>query len=106
MLLTPIPDEPITHWLLRGLYVKILGELSNQSYYSKDIAEYLDIPITVLKLIIRELRLYGLVEYKYGNINEDGETYGSEHHITKSGREYYRKMREVYDHIDTRTTKS
>lgn len=106
MLLTPTPDDNHAQWLLRGLYVKILGEFLNQTYYSRDMAEYLGIPQPVIKPIMRELRLYGLVQYQYGNINEDGETYGSGHHITESCRNYYRKMRETYVHIDTRTTKS
>ena len=107
MLLTPTPDEPITHWLLRGLYVKILGELSNQqSYYSRDIAEYLGIPQAVLKPIMRELRLYGLVQYNHGGINDDCLMYGSGHFVTAIGREYYQKMRVEYDHINTRPTES
>ena len=106
MLLTPTPDDNHAQWLLRGLYVKILGELLNQTYYSRDMAEYLGIPQTVIKPIMRELRLYGLVQYQSGGINDDMETYGSGHFATEIGREYYQKMRVEYDHINTRPTES
>ena len=106
MLLTPTPDEPDAHWLLRGLYVKILESMRGQSYYSRDISLDTGIPQPVIKPIMRELRLYGLVQYQNGNLNEDGETYGSGHFLTTSGREYLKKMREEYLDIPSRTTKS
>ena len=101
MLLTPTPDDNHAQWLLRGLYVKILRELLQQTYYSRDIAEYLGIPQAVIKPIMRELRLYGLVQYQSGGINDDGETYGSGHYATATGREYYLKMKAEYDRINT-----
>ena len=105
MLLTPTPDDNHAQWLLRGLYVKILGELSNQqSYYSRDIAEYLGIPQTVIKPIMREMRLYGLVQYQTGGLNEDLKTYGSGHFATETGRDYYHKMRYLYVNINPRPT--
>ena len=106
MLLTPTPDEPHSHWLLRGLYVKILGELLNQTYYSRDIAEYLGIPQSVIKPIMRELRLYGLVQYQNGGINDEGLAYGSGHFATPTGRDYYQRMKAEYDRINTRPTES
>ena len=106
MLLTPTPDDNHAQWLLRGLYVKILGELLNQTYYSRDMAEYLGIPQAVIKPIMRELRLYGLVQYQNGGINDEGETYGSGHFATPTGRDYYQKMKAEYDRINTRPTES
>ena len=106
MLLTPTPDDNHVHWLLRGLYVKILGELLNQTYYSRDIAEYLGIPQAVIKPIMRELRLYGLVQYQSGGFNDEGEMYGSGHFATPTGRDYYQKMKAEYDRINTRPTES
>lgn len=106
MLLTPTPDDNHAQWLLRGLYVKILRELLQQSYYSRDIAEYLGIPQPVIKPIMRELRLYGLIQYQSGGINDEGLAYGSGHFVTATGSEYYHKMKVEYDHINTRPTKS
>ena len=107
MMLTPTPDDNHAQWLLRGLYVKILGNLSNQqSYYSRDIAEYLGIPQPVIKPIMRELRLYGLIQYQSGGINDSMETYGSGHYATPTGRDYYQKMKAEYDRINTRPTES
>ena len=106
MLLTPTPDDNHAQWLLRGLYVKILGELLQQTYYSRDMAEYLGIPQPVIKPIMRELRLYGLVQYQNGGINDDMETYGSGHYATLTGRDYYQKMKAEYDRINTRPTES
>ena len=106
MLLTPTPDDNHAQWLLRGLYVKILGELLNQTYYSRDMAKYLGIPQAVIKPIMRELRLYGLVQYQSGGINADMETYGSGHFVTPTGRNYYQKMKAEYDRINTRPTES
>ena len=106
MLLTPTPDDNHAQWLLRGLYVKILGELLQQTYYSRDMAEYLGIPQSVIKPIMRELRLYGLVQYQNGGINDDMETYGSGHYATPTGRDYYQKMKAEYDRINTRPTES
>lgn len=106
MLLTPTPDDNHSQWLLRGLYVKILEELLNQTYYSRDIAEYLGIPQAVIKPIMRELRLYGLVQYQSGGLDDGGEMYGSGHHATPIGRDYYQKMKVEYDRINTRPTES
>lgn len=106
MLLTPTPNEPVENWLLRGLYVRILSYFYTQNYYSRDIAQAMDIPQSVIKPMVRELRLYGLIKYQYGNLDEDGATYGAGHRITESGREYYRKMREEYGDNPSRTTKS
>lgn len=96
ILLTPRPDEPVEHWLLRGLYIKILECLNSGSYYSRDIAEYTGIPQEIIKPIMRELRLYGLIQFSKGNLNDDGETYGSGHHIHESGLKYLRELRKVY----------
>lgn len=108
ILLTPRPNEPVEHWLLRGLYIKILDQLHGGSYYSRNIAEYTGIPQEIIKPIMRELRLYGLVEFNKGNLNEDGETYGCGHAITLSGLEYLRTLRKVYsdDIIHTGSAKS
>ena len=106
MLLTPTPDDNHAQWLLRGLYVKILEELLNQTYYSRDMAEYLGIPKPVIKPIMRELRLYGLVQYQNGGINDEGLAYGSGHFATPTGRDYYQKMKAEYDRINTRPTES
>ena len=106
MLLTPMPDEPVEHWLLRGLYVRLLRALHGQSYYSRDLSLDTGIPQPVIKPMLRELRLYGLVQFQKGNLNEDGETYGSGHFITKDGRDYLHKMREEYNDNPSRTAKS
>ena len=108
ILLTPRPDEPVEHWLLRGLYIKILEHLNSGCYYSRDIAKYTGIPQEIIKPIMRELRLYGLIQFNKGNLNEDGETYGCGHHISESGLKYLRELRKVYsdDIRHPRPTKS
>lgn len=106
MLLTPTPEDNHAQWLLRGLYVKILGELLDESYYSQTIAEYLGIPQEVIKPILREMRLYGLVQYQSRGINEEGLAYGSGHFTTPTGRDYYHKMRDLYVNINPRPTES
>lgn len=106
MLLTPVPNEPEEHWLLRGLYVKILKFFYSQGYYSRTLANETKIPQEIIKPIVRELRLYGLITYQTAGFDEDGECYGSGHHITEAGRKYYREMRKHYEHINTGTAES
>jgi len=106
MLLTPVPNEPEEHWLLRGLYVKILKFFYYRGYYSRTLAYNTEIPQEVIKPIVRELRLYGLISYQNADFDKDGECYGSGHHITEAGRKYYQEMRKHYEHINTRTAES
>lgn len=60
-------------------------------------AKHLDVPQAILKPILREMRLDGLIQFSRGNLSEDGEIYGSGHYITEAGRKYMQEHREEYD---------
>lgn len=85
--------------MLRKLNLHILDRMSETySYYNRSLSDATDIPMPILKPMLRELRLHGLVQYNYGNLNEDGELYGSGHSLTELGREYLLRMRKMDDY--------
>lgn len=91
------PDEQAGIFYWRGLALEILKEMNVHVYYSRDIAKHLGVPQVILKPIMREMRLDGLIQYQRGNLDEDGEVYGAGHYITEAGRKYMREHREEYD---------
>lgn len=54
--------------------------------YTKAIARNLNIPIDWARTALRSLREKGLVEYRRGLMNEDGEVAGSGYGLTQEGR--------------------
>lgn len=91
------PDEKAAIFYWRGLALEVLKELNVHVYYSRDMAKHLDVPQAILKPILREMRLDGLVQFSRGNLNEDGEVYGSGHYITEAGRKFLQDNRIKYD---------
>lgn len=91
------PDEQDAIFYWRGLALEILKQLNTHMYYSRDMANYMGVPQAILKPILREMRLDGLVQFSRGNLNEDGEVYGSGHYITEAGRKFLKDNRIEYD---------
>lgn len=91
------PDEQAAIFYWRGLALEILKELNVHVYYSRDMAKHLDVPQAILKPILREMRLDGLIQFSRGNLSEDGEIYGSGHYITEAGRKFLKDNRVEYD---------